>query len=78
MTGEVKEPCRRCGEETAVGSVFFSARRRIELSDGTAAYLCGVCDARIATPSGQRWTDDEVRRAVEGGSLATISIARER
>jgi hypothetical protein len=42
-----KEPCIGCGEETAVGSVFFSDRYAVEHSDGTRTYLCTLCYARI-------------------------------
>ena len=76
---DATEPCARCGEETAAGSALFSARRRVELSGGEGrAYFCGSCDRELVASGGQRMTDDEVRRAVEGGSLATITIARER
>ena len=76
--GGPSEPCARCGDETAAGSVLFAGRRRVELAAGARVFFCGVCDERVAHPSGQRLTDDEVLRAVEGGSLATITIARER
>ncbi|MDQ3881058.1 MAG: hypothetical protein M3295_08300 [Chloroflexota bacterium] len=78
MTETISEPCARCGEETGVGTPLFSGRRRIGPRDDTPAFLCGICNGRAPTPHGQRWSDEEVRRAVEGGSLATISIARER
>jgi hypothetical protein len=42
-----EEPCVGCGEETAVGSVFFSDRHVVEDPNGTRAYLCSVCIARI-------------------------------
>lgn len=40
------EPCFGCGEETAIGSVFFSDRRAIARSDGSSAYLCSECQVK--------------------------------
>ena len=42
-----EEPCVGCGEETAIGSVFFSDRKVVEDPDGRRAYLCSLCVARI-------------------------------
>jgi hypothetical protein len=70
------EPCLGCEEETAVGSVFFSDRRTVEQSDGTRAYLCTLCDARIrSSRKGTRLTDEEIRNVVENGSMGAISWA---
>ena len=38
-----QEPCLGCGEETAVGSVFYSDRREAVAPDGTRGYLCSEC-----------------------------------
>jgi hypothetical protein len=71
------EPCLGCGEETAVGSVFFSDRHTAEHSDGPRTYLCTLCDARIrSSRKGKRLTDAEVRDIVANGSMAAISWAR--
>ena len=40
------EPCLRCGEETAVGSYFFSDRHSVDLEAGTKGYLCAECVKR--------------------------------
>ena len=40
------EPCLSCGEETAIGSIFFSDRHENEGPDGRV-YLCSECVARI-------------------------------
>jgi hypothetical protein len=70
------EPCLGCGEETAVGSVFFSDRHTAEHSDGPRTYLCTLCDARIrSSRKGKRLTDEEVRDIVENGSMGAISWA---
>lgn len=70
------EPCLACGEETAVGSVFYSDRHTAERTDGTRSYLCSLCDAHLrASGRGRRLTDEEVRNAVENGSLAAITWA---
>jgi hypothetical protein len=42
-----EEPCIGCGEDTAVGSVFFSDRKVVEDPDGRRAYVCSLCVARI-------------------------------
>jgi hypothetical protein len=42
-----EEPCLSCGEETAVGSVFYSDRNAAQLPDGTRGYLCSACVRRI-------------------------------
>ena len=41
------EPCRVCGEETAIGSVFFSDRREGKAPDGTKIYVCSECIRRL-------------------------------
>ena len=70
------EPCVGCGEETAVGSVFFSDRHEVERSDGGRVYLCSLCDARVRlSRKGPRLTDEEVRNIVENGSMAAIMWA---
>ena len=70
------EPCVGCGEETAVGSVFFSDRHQVDRSDGSRAYLCSLCDARVRlSRNGRRLTDEEVRSVVENGSMAAITWA---
>ena len=38
-----QEPCLMCGEETAVGSVFFSDRHAAQRPDGTRGFLCSEC-----------------------------------
>jgi hypothetical protein len=70
------EPCIGCGEETAVGSVFFSDRHQVDRSDGSRVYLCSLCDARVrVSRKGQRLTDEELRSIVENGSMAAITWA---
>ena len=68
------ERCIACGEKTAVGSVFFSDRHTIAHDDGSKAYLCTLCDARIrSSKRGRRLTDAEVQRIVETDSMAAIA-----
>jgi hypothetical protein len=67
------EPCLGCGEETAVGSVFFSDRHTIEHTDGQRTYLCTLCDSPIrSSRKGRRLTDKEVRNIVENGSIVAL------
>ena len=57
------EACAGCGEETAIGSTFYSDRRQIDLKDGSHAFICSGCDRRIAASRhGSRMTEDEPRR----------------
>jgi hypothetical protein len=64
-----EEPCLGCGEETAVGSVFFSDRRTVGHADDRRTYLCSLCDSRIrSSRRGKPLTDEEVRKIVENGS----------
>jgi hypothetical protein len=63
------EPCLICGENTGVGSVFFSDRHVVIGADGRQTYLCTLDDSRIrASRRGKRLTDDQVRQLVENGS----------
>lgn len=69
-----KEPCVGCGEETAVGSIFYSDRHVVDHADGRQSFLCTLCDARVrSSRQGTRLSDDEVRGLVENGSIAAIA-----
>lgn len=60
-----------CGEETAVGSVFYSDRHTIKHPDGRRNYLCTLCDERVRSArTGKRLTDDAVRDLDANGVLA--------
>lgn len=68
------ELCVGCGEETAVGSIFYSDRRPIIATDGRRTYLCTLCDARIRSSGRRRrLTEAEVRNIVANGSMAFIA-----
>jgi len=68
---KAQEPCFSCGEETAVGSVFYSDRRVIDQTDGTRTYLCSLCAERLAARHHKgRLTDDEIRRMANNWSAA--------
>jgi hypothetical protein len=67
-----EEPCLACGEETAIGSVFFSDRHTVDNPDGTCTYLCSLCAERAhAHDEGL----SEVRRL---GGMMAIGIAATR
>jgi hypothetical protein len=67
------EPCLSCGEETAVGSVFFSDRSTIERADSQSAFLCSLCDARLrVSRKGAPLTDEEVRNLVKNGTAIAL------
>jgi hypothetical protein len=62
LRSQVLEPCEVCGEETAVGSVFYSDRRVTEDADGHRGYICTLCDQRIsASRPVKRLNEDESR-----------------
>jgi hypothetical protein len=66
------EACSGCGRSTAVGSVHFSDRRRIEALSGPA-YLCAECHAALRGARGDRpLTDAEVRRVVDSGNAVGL------
>jgi hypothetical protein len=65
-----EEPCLGCGQETAVGSVFFSDRREITIPDGTRAFLCSECQATAhLARKGQPLTDEDLRTIAKNGSV---------
>jgi hypothetical protein len=68
------EPCLSCGEETAVGSVFFSDRHTVDSPDGTRAYLCSECIARIRSAGHEEGLSE--RRRVIGLSVTGVNALR--
>ena len=70
-----KEPCGVCGEETAVGSVFFSDRRTVDRGDGAVNYLCSLCEARLAAAHHRELlTEEEIRRIANNWSAAVSAF----
>jgi hypothetical protein len=69
-----QEPCLSYGEETAVGSVFYSDRSAVDNPDGTRGYLCSECSAHVRS-AGHREGLSEVRRL---GGLMAIGISATR
>jgi hypothetical protein len=66
----VKEPCLRCGEETAAGSVRYSDRLAARDPHGGDGFLCGLCLADLrGTRRGRQLTDEEVQSLARTGSL---------
>jgi hypothetical protein len=71
------QPCSSCSEETAIGSVFYSDRRVVDLANGERAWLCVLCEGRIkAARRGAPLTDEEVRNLVANGTMAGIAWSR--
>ena len=58
-----EEPCLSCGEETVVGSFFYSDRHAAQLPDGTRGFLCSECVKRIRAHGHHEVRTDE--RGVE-------------
>jgi hypothetical protein len=73
----VKEPCAVCGEETAIGSLFYSDRHTVEHTVGGRTYLCTLCDERVRSAwPGKRPTDQEMREIDPNGLWAIIATLR--
>ncbi len=71
----VEEPCRVCGEETAVGSVFYSDRREIEASDGTRVYLCSECQALAhRARKGRPLSAEDLRTIADNGMMIGVGF----
>jgi hypothetical protein len=64
------EPCLICGEETAVGSVFYSDRSDARLPDGTPGYLCSECVRNLRSKGHHEGFSEG--RSVEGSSIALV------
>jgi hypothetical protein len=70
-----REPCAGCGEETAVGSVFFSDRHALTRSDGARAFLCSDCIAKVrASRRGEAPTDHDLRTVADNGLMVGIHL----
>jgi hypothetical protein len=69
-TSSAEEPCLACGQETAIGSMFFSDRRETAISDGTRVYMCSDCQAMAhRARKGQPLTDEELRIIAKNGFM---------
>jgi hypothetical protein len=61
FNNDKEEPCLRCGEETAIGSVFFSDRREGRAPNGPRVFLCSECRKPIRPEDHSvDWSDPEV------------------
>ena len=70
-----EEPCAGCGEETAVGSIFFSDRRSTSSGDGPRVYLCSECQAKAHhARKGEPLTDEDLRTIAKNGTVVGISF----
>jgi hypothetical protein len=73
-TSTHREPCASCGEESAVGSVFYSDRLVIDDETGHRTFLCNLCEERIrASRKGTRLTDDEVLSFIRNGTMTAMA-----
>ena len=60
------EPCVVCGEETAVGSLFYSDRHVMELDGPGPKFLCGLCHSKARARGSERLTEADVSKALLG------------
>jgi hypothetical protein len=69
-----KEPCARCGQETAAGSAFYSDRRLVRARGGQQRIECSQCSERPRR-SGKGLTKEQAEQVAKNGSMAMISIS---
>jgi hypothetical protein len=63
-----QEPCLSCGEETAIGSIYFSDRHEATGPDGQKVFLCSDCLARWRSrATGESMSDRHVLQAILAG-----------
>jgi len=73
-SGSVQEPCASCGEETAVGSVFFSDRLALPRPGLTDVFFCSLCQERIrGSHKPSRWTPEDVASFIRNASALNIT-----
>ena len=76
-TSPIQEPCVSCGEETAVGSIFFSDRLAVPGDGNSDAFLCGLCYARIrSSHKTSQMTDAEFDAFIRNASAVDIAWMR--
>jgi uncharacterized protein YlaI len=68
-----KEPCIVCGEETGIGSPYFSSRQLVH-KGAAPVFLCSDCEARSHPARRHELSDDERRRLEEHSSLFGIAF----
>jgi hypothetical protein len=68
------EPCISCGEDTSVGSPFYSDRL-VDRSGGEARYLCSLCAQRARGSREVHEMTDDQRRKLENAAFVFGSFA---
>ncbi len=72
-----REPCARCGEETAIGSIFFSDRMEIPGDGQPDMFLCSQCYATIrSSRKTAQMTDAEFDTFVRNASAVDVAWMR--
>jgi hypothetical protein len=67
------QPCAGCGEETAIGSIFFSDRYEATSPDGTRFFVCSECRKLVrAEAEGVDMSDPEVWRSMVAAAQFTF------
>jgi hypothetical protein len=68
-----EEPCLQCGEETAIGSVFYSDRREGTSPEGRRFFVCSECRIHIrAQAGGVDMSDPDVYMAILAAAQFTF------
>lgn len=73
-----REPCIRCGDETAAGSRLFPGRRAIPDvgSENATVHLCGHCQEDVhRMRKVAHLSDSELRRLIDEGAIAGQTYA---
>ncbi len=69
------EPCVRCLEETAAGSVFYSDRLLISRTDGGRSYLCSDCGTSArAAKMGEPLTEADLKVIADNGLMINVGL----
>ena len=69
------EPCMGCGEETAVGSIFFSDRRSVTTAAGSRVLLCSECQTKAHhARKGEPLTDEDLRTIAGNGTMIVVGF----
>jgi hypothetical protein len=68
------EPCISCGEDTAIGTIFYSDRLMLDDGAGRSVPLCTLCDSRIRTSQrGPAMTAEQILQLVKNGSMGGVA-----
>lgn len=59
------EPCSSCGEDTAIGTPFYSNRRVLDANGPNRRFVCSLCVQRTTQKRRRRPMTEEERQELE-------------